>query len=71
VSESPAPEPEITVTSRDEMIVASSFFVRFLRTNPDDGVVEVVDRHACDTIEVVRRLPDGRDGESTRIKVRD
>lgn len=52
----------------DEMIVTDWYYICFLRTAPD-GVTEVVDRHHADVVEIVRRLPDGRDGERTRVPV--
>lgn len=53
----------------DETIVAEHFYIRFLRT-ARDGVVEVVDRHHADTVEVTRRNPDGTDGERTTFPVK-
>jgi hypothetical protein len=57
------------MTIPDEMIVADHFYVRFLRT-AGDGVVEVVDRHHADRVQVVRRNADGTDGEATEVPVR-
>ena len=51
-----------------DYIITDRYFIRFLRT-ASDGAIEIVSPPDADTIEIVYRLPDGRDGKAIQIPV--